>query len=246
MMRDIRVIFWKEWREILHPGGGMLQGGRTNLLLIVCVFGLLLPLQFGVQWVDSPLSMIAWTWVPLFLVTSVVTDSIAGERERHTLETLLASRLSDQAILFGKIAAAVSYGWGLTIGCLLTGLTLINIVYWRGAIIVYDLLSSLAIIALTFLVALIVTTGGSLVSLRSTGTKQAMQAVNITILLILYLPLLALEYMPVSWKETVMDLFQNAGPTIVLLIVGIVLVLVNIVFLKVATLRFRRDRLMSG
>ena len=111
--------------------------------------------------------------------------------------------------------------------------------------IVYDPLSSLAIIALTFLVALIVTTGGSLVSLRSTGTRQAMQAMNISILVILYVPLLALEHMPVSWREILMDLFQNAGPTIVIPIVGIVLVLINIVLLTAATRRFRRDRLMS-
>jgi hypothetical protein len=133
----------------------------------------------------------------------------------------------------------------LTIVCLLTGLTLINIVYWRGELIVYDPLSSLAIIALTFLVALIVTTGGSLVSLRSTGTRQAMKAMNISILVILYVPLLALEHMPVSWREILMDLFQNAGPTIVIPIVGIVLVLINIVLLTAATRRFRRDRLMS-
>ena len=244
MIGDVRVVFWKEWREILHPGKG-LQGGRANLILIVSAFGVLLPLQFGVQWVESPLSMIAWTWVPLFLVTSVVTDSIAGERERHTLETLLASRLSDRAILYGKIAAAVSYGWGLTIGCLLTGLTLINIVHWRGEVIIYHPLSSLAIIALTLLVALIVTTVGSLVSLRSTGTRQAMQAVNISILVILYVPFLALQFIPSSWREILMDLLRNTGPTIVILIVGIVLVLTNIALLKAATLRFQRDRLMS-
>jgi ABC-type Na+ efflux pump permease subunit len=41
----------------------------------------------------------------------MITDSIAGERERQTLETLLASRLPDRAILLGKVAAITLLGW---------------------------------------------------------------------------------------------------------------------------------------
>ena len=37
----------------------------------------------------------------------MIADGIPGERERHTLETLLASRLSDRSILLGKVMAAV-------------------------------------------------------------------------------------------------------------------------------------------
>jgi len=36
---------------------------------------------------------------------------LCRERERHTLETLLASRLSDRAILFGKNGAAIGYSF---------------------------------------------------------------------------------------------------------------------------------------
>jgi ABC-2 type transport system permease protein len=37
---------------------------------------------------------------------------------RRTLETLLASRLSDDAILLGKLCASVLYAWVLMIGSL--------------------------------------------------------------------------------------------------------------------------------
>ena len=46
------------------------------------------------------------------MVSSLVADSFAGERERHTLETLLASRLPDRAILAGKLLVPVAVAWG--------------------------------------------------------------------------------------------------------------------------------------
>ena len=73
---------------------------------MIAVFGVFLPLQNGASWVTSPITMVYWAWMPLMLVTGVIADSFAGERERHTLETLLASRLPDRAILLGKVAAA--------------------------------------------------------------------------------------------------------------------------------------------
>jgi ABC-2 type transport system permease protein len=100
---------------------GSLRGGWLGLVIFVAVFGILLPLQSGRGWVESPTGLAVWAWVPFLLVSSVVADSFAGERERHTLETLLASRLPDRAILFGKLATAVGYGWGFALLSLSTG-----------------------------------------------------------------------------------------------------------------------------
>ncbi len=52
----------------------------------------------------------------------MITDSIAGERERQTLETLLASRLPDRAIVLGKIIAVTLFGWGLLLLGMIPGL----------------------------------------------------------------------------------------------------------------------------
>jgi ABC-2 type transport system permease protein len=120
MIADVWTVIWKEWRELLRQRESM-RGGVLRLLIFVGVFGIFLPLQVGREWINSPKLLMLWAWVPLFLVSSVVADGFAGERERHTLETLLASRLSDRAILFGKLGAALSYGFGLAmIGCCFT------------------------------------------------------------------------------------------------------------------------------
>ena len=107
MIADVLTVAWKEWRELLQLGGSH-RGGRFSLVILVLVFGVFLPFQSGAEWVESPATVFYWGWVPLMLVSGAVADSFAGERERHTLETLLASRLPDRAILLGKMAAAVA------------------------------------------------------------------------------------------------------------------------------------------
>jgi len=64
---------------------------------MLVVFGILLPAQNGITWLTSPCC-----WPP----GRGSVDArgrrgrrfVRGERERHTLETLLASRLPDEAI----------------------------------------------------------------------------------------------------------------------------------------------------
>ena len=131
MIADVLTVAWKEWRELLQLGGSH-RGGRLSLVILVAVFGVMLPLQSGAEWVQSPATVFYWGWVPLMLVGSAVADSFAGERERHTLETLLASRLPDRAILLGKMFAAVMYGWGLVIVMLALSLVTVNIAARSG------------------------------------------------------------------------------------------------------------------
>lgn len=126
MTRDILTVMWKEWKELLWAGG-LLRGGRVSLLIMLAIFGVFLPYQTGRAWVESAAPLFYWAWLPLMLVAGVVADSFAGERERHTLETLLASRLPDRAILVGKLAAAVTYGWGLVLAMLGLSLVTVNV-----------------------------------------------------------------------------------------------------------------------
>src|SRR5665648_247246 len=114
MINDIFTIVCKDLKEVLSSRGNA-RSGAIYLLIVIGVMGVLMPIQSGRAWFTEPLIPLVWSWFPIFLVISVVTDSFAGERERNTLETLLASRLSDRAILFGKLSAAVLYGWGISI-----------------------------------------------------------------------------------------------------------------------------------
>ncbi len=104
-MSDILTMVWKESKDLLFQGGWR---SLIRPLIVVGIMGIYLPLQFGPQWVDlTPIGMILLLWIPFFVIISFVGDVIAGERERHTLETLLASRMPDRAILLGKVVAIV-------------------------------------------------------------------------------------------------------------------------------------------
>ena len=113
MIIDIGTVMRKELKELLFQR----EQGRSSsirLLIFIGIFGIVLPLQNGINSLTSPFSMVFWLWIPYMLISGVTADTFAGERERHTLETLLASRLSDRSILFGKRSEVIGYGWGMT------------------------------------------------------------------------------------------------------------------------------------
>ncbi|MGZ3674289.1 MAG: ABC transporter permease, partial [Ktedonobacterales bacterium] len=115
MIVDTWTVMWKEWREYFagaSAGGGSGRGrGVIGVLIIVAIVSILVPLQLGRAFVTSGAPIIVdGLYLPFTILLNVVADTFAGERERHTLETLLASRLSDRAVLFGKVGAAVAYG----------------------------------------------------------------------------------------------------------------------------------------
>src|SRR5262245_29450021 len=187
MMTDLWTVMWKEWKEILFQRGS-LRTGATGVLILLFVFGIFMPLQMGRTWVQSPMVLLYWTWVPLILVSGVVSDSFAGERERHTLEALLATRLSDQAILFGKLGAALGYGWGVTMACLLVGLVTVNLAHGQGELLFYPAVVGCGILALSLSGAGLVACAGVLISLRAASVRQAQQTLSITIMLLLFVP----------------------------------------------------------
>ena len=126
-MGDLLTVMQKELREYFAPGGSR-RSGLLGILLIVVVFGVFIPLESGRGCVTSPFTVAFYgIYLPLSLVTNVIADAIAGERERHTLETLLASRLSDRTILLGKLFAAVTYTWVLAMGTALVGMVVANL-----------------------------------------------------------------------------------------------------------------------
>jgi ABC-2 type transport system permease protein len=246
MIGDIGTIIWKEAKEILLQRGN-LRGGWFGLLIFVGVFGIFMPLQSGPSWVESPIGLLYWSWVPFLLVSGVVADSFAGERERHTLETLLASRLSDRAILFGKLGAAIAYGWGFTLVSVLVGLITINLAYGQSGLLMYPAPIGLGILALSFLIAALAAGLGVLVSLRAATVRQAQQIFSVAFFL-LFVPLFAIPMLPEAWRtQAISWLMQNSGRitigTVVLAVAG-VLLLIDIALVIAAMARFQRARLI--
>jgi ABC-2 type transport system permease protein len=242
MLTDITTVIWKESREFITVRPG-LRGGWTGLLIILAVFGILIPLQEGIGWLQAPTTIFIWAWLPFILVNSVVADAFAGERERHTLETLLASRLSDQAILIGKICSAIIYGWGITLVGILVALVTVNISNWNGEVVFFPPLIGAAVFTLSFLVAWLAAGLGVMVSLRADSVRQAQQTLSVAFL-VLFVPLLLLPLLPDNLRVTLQSAFIGFDLQRVIYIAVGLLVVVDVVLLAIASRRFKRTELI--
>ncbi len=110
LFSDSLTIFYKEWH------GWFARSARPawlGLLLLMAMWSVATPFVSRQISVEPMLMALVWLALPMAISGAVVADSFAGECERQTLETLLASRLSDRAIVIGKIAAAAVYAVGL-------------------------------------------------------------------------------------------------------------------------------------
>ena len=114
-------------------------------MVVVIIFGIFAPLIAGRLWLDYPIVQWLWSWLPLAMSAGMVADTFAGERERDTLEALLASRLPDRAIVLGKVAAVAVYGWAITLICWLAG--------WLSVRLAYDTAFAAAVPDLAFVLA---------------------------------------------------------------------------------------------
>ena len=239
MIADIITIMLKEWREFLVQRGS-LRGNTLSLLIIVGFLGILPPLHSGAVWITSPGVLILSVWSPFLLVSSVVPDSFAGERERHTLETLLATRLSDRAILFGKILAAVGYGWVLTLMILAIGLITVNFAISSNGFIFYPITICVGAVIFCILGAGLASGVGVLISLRAPTVRHAHQVLTATGMLLLLLPVIGAIALPKSLKMQIVNIDLEKG----LILSIVVLVMLNLIFLSAAIIKFRRTRLI--
>lgn len=244
MITDTWTVMWKEWKELLTLQAG-LRGGKYGLFLLIVILGVFLPWQQGRFWVEVPAFLLVWTWYPLFLVAAVTADSFAGERERHTLETLLASRLSDRDILLGKLFAMVSYGWSITLVCWLVGLVTVNVTSGSEKLLLYPLNTVLGFFALTFLSAGLGAGAGILVSLKASTVRQAQQSLTLTIMALLLVPVFGLQLLPDTWAEWLYTTVSEWDLTSVVLAGIGALTLIDATLIAVSMGRFKRSRLIS-
>jgi ABC-2 type transport system permease protein len=245
MFDDILTVMWKERKGLLR-----VQGSRARAILTVFVpvlmIGVVLPLQMGRDFLTSAWSLVGAILIPFILVGITIPESFAGERERHTLGTLLASRLSDRSILFGKVLLAVFYGWGLTLVVLLASLMTVNMLHWDGRFMFYRPVMALVDVVVSLLIAGLVANLGVLISLRSATAQGAQQA----LMSALMIPLLVLQVVPVVMMSVVPDgeeilkewLSVDFEPVAVVVVAS--LAAVNVGLLLATRARFQRSRLI--
>ena len=162
---------------------------------------------------------------------------------RHTLETLLASRLSDRAILFGKILAGVIYGLAMTFMCILLGLATVNVAFGRGNLLFFPAGIGLGILAVVLLISTLASGLGVLVSLRAGSVRQAQQTFTIAYF-VLFIPLMLLPMLPATVMQPVLQFLMYTDFTTIAIGAGLIVVLLDVALILAAMARFKRARLI--
>lgn len=252
MIEDIWTVMLKEWHEYAAGGGGSGGGsgrgrGLLFVLIIVGIISILLPFEYvrkGNSWVGSPLPvLIDGVYLPFVILVNMIADSFAGERERHTLETLLASRLSDRAILFGKIAAGAAYGWALGI---VGAMVQFIVSLLAGGSGFYPAGTVVAIVVLGLLFAVLAASAGCLISLRAATTRQAQQILGIGFMVLIFVPIILIQLLPASAQAGILHWLNTTSPNTIfgLLVAG--LIVLDLILLGIARLRFQRAALIGS
>ena len=102
------AVLRKELLEILGNRdslrGPLVQGGIVFLLA-----GVIVP-RSASMWSDPVAPILLFQLFPAAIASMIAADAFAGERERRTLETVLATPVTEMAIFMGKTLCAVSLG----------------------------------------------------------------------------------------------------------------------------------------
>ena len=239
-MENIGLILKKEVKEWLHG-----QDIRTTLfqfVFLVGVFGVLVPLRSTGEL--SRFLPLVIAFLPVFLVSNFIADSFAGERERGTLETLLATPLPDYAIFVGKVLAGVTYAWGYTLLVLVASLVTSGLV--RGVMLAPFTILTTLVGAL--LMAALIGTFGALVSIRARSVRSAQQMLGLPLMALFLgigfgVPALA-RILSRTWLVQLAPLLHQVTGRAAIGLTLLLLVLIDGGLLAIALHRFQRSRLI--
>jgi ABC-2 type transport system permease protein len=245
MLTDTITVFQKEWKEAFHNRG--IRGYLFNWLIMVLLIGVYMPLQVGSDWFKSPIILLLWSWPPLQLVSGMVADSFAGERERHTLETLLASRLPDLSILGGKMLTGLVYAGTLFPASLLVGAVTINLVHPSSAgIQFYTPGMLLQVLGLHYLSLMLIAGIGMLVSMKSNSVKAAYQKIAVIILVLALTPSLGIGLLSPNIRTHLMEIISQPHLGVGGLIASLIMLAADVILVMICLTSFKRSQLLAA
>jgi len=169
VLLDSWTIVLKEWREWRCIRARL---GWSALLLLIVAWSFAAPILLRGFSIGALLAPMAWAALPITLAGVMITDAIAGERERQTLETLLASRLPARAILLGKVVAVTLLGWLLLALGALPGI--LQQVLAAGDAGVSPWIMARMVLGVTTPAVLLIVLAGALISLYTPSMRFAL------------------------------------------------------------------------
>ena len=186
--------------------------------------------------------MVLYFFAPMFLIIPIMassvlgSDSFAGERERKTIEALLATPISDSELLLGKILVSFIPAMAVTVVSFAVYTVIVDITtvgLFNGMLLLPNATWLIMILGVAPTLALCSIGLTVIISAKVKGFKEAQQ-----ISVLLLLPVLGLVFAQISGVLIL-------GPAILVLLIGI-LATVDIVVFYLGTKIFRREEILSN
>jgi len=240
---QIAAVMWKESRELIGARGTRGRDGVVGLFFLG-IFGVFSPWVHGVSWLEMPIMLFAYGFLAGAAAAAPTIEAFAGERERHTLETLLATPLTDRSILLGKFFTAVLFGWGLVLVIVAVGLVSVNVFHGHDGLIFYRPLFLAWTLLVPLLAAGLYAAVGIFISLRAPTVRQAGQMLGMSIVVLLIAPVIVMALLPEAWVGPFLDHVAGLDTDRLILRVVALLLVLDGLLVRAALRRFRRGRLV--
>lgn len=199
--RQIAAVVWKEWRETVRLDQGIRSNGFR--FLVLAGLAVLLGWRRGATFGRDVSTVFILMELTLLATMPIVTDAFAGEKERHTLETLLASSASERDILLGKFLAILGIGVSFALLACVVEIVIVFARFGGSSLIGMSpgiLLSGLLLGAAA---GAVMASSGIIFSLHSNSVRAANQILAYTIVALIFIMSSVLRRLPETWLAAV-------------------------------------------
>ncbi len=173
--------------------------------------------------------------IPLMASSVIASDSFAGEKERKTIEALLATPLSDSELLLGKILVSFIPSMLVTVLSFLIYTSMVDVLTYtlfNGQLWLPNLMWLMLIFGLAPTIALASIGLTVIISARVKGFREAQQ-----ISAVLVVPILALVFGQAMGA-------MIFGPLVIAALIGL-LAIIDLLVFKIGVKQFRREEILA-
>jgi ABC-2 type transport system permease protein len=253
-MSDVGAVAWKEFREQYLRKGKPSRGLVVGLLftLVVGVIGPIV-VAVSVHNAGAPFDVVLPLLIPIMMwvlgmqgfgvTMAFAIDTFMGERERHTLETLLASPLSTRSIVLGKFATVLGTVLVQIVLATCLEFTVYLVAFGSAALGYWPVLVCAPLLALA--VATMVACTGVIVSTKAMTLKAGQQAMAY-----IFMPLYMLggffgALARTDFGRWAGSLYDQLGPFLFFLLFAAAWLALDTLLFSIALRVYRRDRILQ-
>ncbi len=159
------------------------RGFAIQAVIFILLIGIFVPWTTPSIWRSPGEVVLLYVVFPSLIASMLSADAFAGEKERHTLESLLATPLTDTELFLDKVAAAVGLSVAVCILAVIAGVLVLLLKALYSPVLLPSVFQCISVIVASFTAALTIAVLAVLVSSRVSVARSAQQIVQVVFLM---------------------------------------------------------------